>query len=104
METIISSLLGITPNVQALIIVGLFTIVIIAALRLKAAMNLISFLRDLHNLARGGDQALPGNRHMRIKPVDHRPNSHSHQPTTSDTHDLGANHQGAYAHEQHLSA
>jgi hypothetical protein len=87
--------------VQALIILGLFALLMLVACNRRAAVNIVAFLRDIRNVLYGGDQSLvPGNRRTRNVAVSFPSGDHSQM---SGENELGVD-QGAQAHEQPLNA
>jgi hypothetical protein len=92
----ISSFLGISPGVQALIILGLFFLLLVVSWNRPMAINLVAFLRDFRNLVSGD----PGNRRTLRKA---RSRSLKRSRLNSNPPELGGN-QGAQAHEQQRNA
>lgn len=90
--SIISAIGGLSPVVQSLVIVGLFTLLVLVAYNRKAARNLISFLRDLRSLTQGrvSRPSLPGN--------------HRRRNRASSTDEFDVSPQGASVGEQPLRA
>jgi len=91
----ISSFLGISPGVQALIILGLFFLLLVVSWNRRMAINLVAFLRDVRNLVSGD----PSNRRTLRKARSRSPK----RSRLRDLSELGGN-QGARAHEQQPNA
>lgn len=79
---------------QALIILGLFVLLLVVSCSRQMAINLVAFLRDLRNVILSGD---PGNRRMSNKA---RSRSQKRSRLSRKLSELG----GAQAREQQPSA
>jgi hypothetical protein len=92
------SLLGLlSPGVQALIITGLFALLVVIACNRRAAINLVAFLQDLRDLTHSSGR--PGSRRKRNREFSRSGN----RSRVSDKYELGV-HQGVQAHEQQPNA